>query len=580
MRPSATALSWVNISSGLLRGPGPRTNASAAYDPDDNLLLLYGGENGTAVLSDTWEFASGAWTELSSVSPPGPRWGAGLAYDAAMDYFVLFGGNNSTGIAARTWLFAAGHWSLDMASGQPKPRQFPAMAYDPAASAVVLFSGAEAGGPSGQVWWLSKGNWTPNTLGGTGTPPNRAGAAFFWYQNASTPANSGLVLFGGYSTAPGLNKLYRDTWIYTNQSGKFDWTELSANSPPPARYDAAVSLDPAAGATLMFGGFGAGAAALGDAWTYNASGWVAASTGSGRGPGARGAATMALAPLPGRASPAFNVTTYPLLVGGRAAGGNLLSDSWFAGPLPLAVLAPFVPSVSDVNTAVQLSVLVLGGGAAGAIVWNGLPTGCSTANRSTLTCDPSQVSSQSVYVTVKLGPLTVTSGTANWTIDALPRISLFTVLPSPSITGRTLTVQVGLAAGTGTAPFTYQYLGLPGGCVSVDLAQFTCSPTNAGTFEIEVSVADADGQDTVAFTNLTVTVAPAGSSTPLWEYAAEGFGVLLVLVIVMLVIRAKLRGGGGSPGSVRRWAPPAPAAPPAAAPAPASPRSPPGRSPP
>lgn len=580
LRPSTTALSWVNISSGLLQGPGPRDNASAAYDPTDDLLLLYGGENSTSVLSDTWEFAGGTWTELAGTSLPGPRWGAGLTYDDSMGYFVLFGGNNSTGIAARTWLFASGHWSLDTASGQPKPRQFPAMAYDPAARAVVLFSGEETGGSSGQVWWLSDGNWTPSTLGGAGSPPNRAGAAFFWYQNTSTPANSGLVLFGGFSTVPGQSRLYRDTWLYTNQSGTFNWTEVSANSPPPARFDPAVSLDPAAGATLMFGGFGTGGTALGDAWIFNGSGWMAAPVGSGPGPVARGAAAMALAPLPGRASPPYNMTAYPLLIGGLAAGGDLLADSWFAGPLPLSVLAPFVPSVSDVSTAVRLSVLVLGGVASGTIVWNGLPAGCSTANRSSLTCDPSQVSSQSVYVTVTLGALSVTSGSSNWTIDALPRIAIFTVLPSPAITGRAITVQVGLAAGSGTSPFTYQYLGLPGGCVSINLAQFSCSPTSAGSFEIEVSVADADGQDTVAFTNLTVSAGPGGSNTPLWEYAAEGFVALLIVVLAVFVVRTKLRGTRGTTGSAQRWTPPASSSATGQPRAPAPARAPPGRRPP
>jgi hypothetical protein len=557
--PHTSLVNWINITAGLVRSPSARSNASVAYDSLDNLLLLYGGENGTTVLSDTWEFVGGAWVLISASSTPGPRYGAGLAYDPIAHYFVLFGGNASTGIAARTWLFESGHWVLDPGLGQPKPREFPAFNYDPAASAVVMFGGLESGNQSGQVWWFANGNWTAQTIGGPGTPSHRAGSAFFWYQNSTTPLDSGMILFGGYSTDPGTDKLFRDTWIYSNANGTFGWSEEIANSPPPARSDPAVAFDPSASATLMFGGFGPNGGALGDAWLYNASGWTTAPFGNASHPGARGGAAMALAPIPGKPSIAFPSPSAPLLVGGSASARLDLSDTWFLGPLPLSLLAPLVPPVSDVDTVAQLSVTIFNQGAPVAISWSGLPPGCTGGNRTSFTCEPNQVGGQTVSVTVSLGSQSVSSSTSNWTVNSLPRIALFTVLPSPSVVGKSTTVQVGIAVGSGTAPFTFQYLGLPGGCSAPNLPQFSCSPTTSGSFEIEVIMQDADGQSANALTNLTVAASSGSGATPLWEYAAEGLGALVVILIVLFIVRSKVQPGGPRGGMVRTWEGPQPA---------------------
>jgi hypothetical protein len=560
--PRSSSVNWLNITAGLVRGPSARTNASAAYDSQDNLLLLYGGENGTSVLSDTWEFSGGAWILISTSSTPGPRYGAGLAYDPTAHYFVLFGGNTSTGIATRTWLFESGHWTLDSSGGQPKPREFPAFAYDPSAGAVIMFGGIEAGNQSGQVWWLmSNGSWTAQTLGGAGTPAHRAASALFWYQNGTSPGNSGMILFGGYSTDPGTSKLFRDTWIYSNPNGTFGWTELSVNSPPPARSNPAVAYDPSASATLMFGGFGTNGVTLDDAWFYNASGWTAAALGSASHPGSRGGAAMALAPIPGKPNIAYSTPDAPLLMGGGAQGGAEFADSWFVGPLPLSLLAPLVPPTSDVETVAQLSVTIFNQGAPVTVTWTGLPLGCAGNNRTSFTCEPTQVGGETISVTISLGPLSVSSGTSNWTVNALPRIALFTVLPSPSIVGRSTTIQVGVATGSGTAPFTYQYLGLPSGCSSSNLAQFSCSPSSAGSFEIEVIVQDADGQSANALTNLTVTSSGGAGTTPLWEYAAEGLGVLLLVLVIAYIVRNKVRRDRSPGGTVRSWDGPPPPTP-------------------
>ncbi|MCI4341908.1 MAG: hypothetical protein L3K11_06025 [Thermoplasmata archaeon] len=539
-RALASPSQWVNISKGLRSAPPTRTSAGVAYDSKDNLYLLYGGRNGSQILSDTWEFANGQWLDVVNGSLPGPRYGAGLTYDAIQNYFVLFGGNTSTGAAYGTWLFQSGRWFGAVNGGQPKPRLFPQEAYDPAAKAVVMFGGLSVGNQSGLTWWFRGGTWMQVTPGGAGAPQHRDAATFFWYVNLTNASRSGLVLFGGQPTDPNTSTLLHDTWLYANQSGSFGWTPVLSGSSPSGRYAAAWSVDPADNRTVMFGGFNQGGGALGDTWQFNGSGWSQLTAGLARAPSARGASAMALAGAPGTPSSPFGHPAYPLLFGGGSTASVALNDTWFFGALPLAPLAPNVVVQSDVQTLEPLSVEVLGGSPNYTVAWNGLPSGCPSANRDQITCAPVQTGTVAISVTLTSGAGTVTSAQTNWTINDLPRLSQFTALPSPVALRGSATLQVGVASGSGTPPFTYMYLGLPPGCSSVNSPQVSCSPTSSGTFEIEVVVQDADSNTATGVTNLSVSSGASATKTPFWEYAIEGLALVAAILLAVVLFRSKL----------------------------------------
>lgn len=85
------------------------------------------------------------------------------------------------------------------------------------------------------------------------------------------------------------------------------------------------------------------------------------------------------------------------------------------------------------------------------------------------------------------GPLSITSFTAN---------------PSPVAVGKSTTFTT-VATG-GVTPYSYSYTGLPTGCGSQNKASFTCTPTKAGTYTVEVFVNDSASHSVTATLSLTV----------------------------------------------------------------------------
>jgi hypothetical protein len=108
---------WSLISPAGGRTPAGRFRHAFAYDSTNNVFLLYGGENGSGILGDTWVFnpTTRTWTELTPPqSPPiaaSPVW-ARLAYDSDHNAFVLaqqglngYFGGSWTALSIQTWLF-------------------------------------------------------------------------------------------------------------------------------------------------------------------------------------------------------------------------------------------------------------------------------------------------------------------------------------------------------------------------------------------------------------------------------------------------------------------------------------------
>jgi hypothetical protein len=77
--------------------PSARVGAVMAYDPAINKTILYGGYNGTSLLTDTWAWNGSTWTQLSPTTTPGNLAFASMSYDAGTGYIMLFGGATSTG---------------------------------------------------------------------------------------------------------------------------------------------------------------------------------------------------------------------------------------------------------------------------------------------------------------------------------------------------------------------------------------------------------------------------------------------------------------------------------------------------
>ena len=80
--------------------PAARTNASAVYD-SSNRMILFGGNSGSTILSDTWAlsgltnlFAPPTWTQLAA--PNGPvKTGHSAVFDAELNRMIVFGGTRA-----------------------------------------------------------------------------------------------------------------------------------------------------------------------------------------------------------------------------------------------------------------------------------------------------------------------------------------------------------------------------------------------------------------------------------------------------------------------------------------------------
>lgn len=216
----------------------------------------------------------------------------------------------------------------------------------------------------------------------------------------------------------------------------------------------------------------------------------------------------------------------------------LLSYTVYADP---TISSPTASSVSlDLGQSTTLSVTATSGSGLGySLSWSGLPTGCTSANSSTLTCKPSASGTYTVSASITdSNGMVVVSGPLSLTV--------LSPLGAPTLSGSATSVDVGgsvtlsVTVSGGGAPYSYHWSGLPQGCVSANTAVQVCSPTAYGSASVTVTVSDSNG---VALTSTafqlvvaprllpgSVTMAPAaidlGQTTKLTAGVSGGSGGL------------------------------------------------------
>ncbi len=254
---------WTNVSGQVGTGPSARFSGAMSYDPSDNYVVLFGGEGvSDNSLSDTWKFADGTWTNLTSslTTAPSSRAGASMAY-APDGYVMLFGGETITGDGD----------TLDLIENSCNP------------------SGAEV------AWWFYHGAWTvqagydnvcppPVPANGSAASPTpaatatdfppcgRIDGALGW-----SPKNNRFVLYGGYgpdeisggncaSSSVPLN----DSWTYgVANGGGYAWNNASSPPGPPARWGMGYASDFSSGYFEIFGGdLSDGLAYMNETWRF------------------------------------------------------------------------------------------------------------------------------------------------------------------------------------------------------------------------------------------------------------------------------------------------------------------------
>ena len=218
-----------------------------------------------------------------------------------------------------------------------------------------------------------------------------------------------------------------------------------------------------------------------------------------------GCRTMSTASLPCTpVSPGiFHVSVVVVDASGRTINGSTLVT---VTRVPAILSFTATPPTVAAHASTVLSVQASGGTPPYSYFYTGLPVGCTTANVSSLTCQPVSVGRFNVTVTVSDARGNSNTSLLQVVVSAsagLPLINAFSASPSTVSVGSSVTVSANVTGGK--PPYTYAYSGLPPGCSSLDSAVLLCNPSAPGTYPLHLSVTDSAGVSASATTNLTVT---------------------------------------------------------------------------
>ncbi|MCC6348994.1 MAG: hypothetical protein IT347_05315 [Candidatus Eisenbacteria bacterium] len=249
----------------------PRRDASLVVDPVRDRLLLFGGADGTAMTNELWQrplSGDGTWYPLAIGGIlPRQRANAAAAYDPEGDRLLVFGGydySSGTGFyLADLWSLSLGatpQWTkLEPAGERPAGRMDGALVLDPVRQCAYLVGGRSTslndyyGGSvrPDEVWRLSLSPGPSWTRLAAGTPANYAypvvtGACFY---DASQGAIVRVYNYGGYISS-GETRVAR-----LHPTGDTSWTAVPfGGMPPPASSDARGAFDPQLRRIAWFGG--------------------------------------------------------------------------------------------------------------------------------------------------------------------------------------------------------------------------------------------------------------------------------------------------------------------------------------
>jgi N-acetylneuraminic acid mutarotase len=201
---------WTALSpSGV--APAARQGHSLVYDPQSKKMILFGGYDGTAQYNDTWAYdpAKDSWTDLKPGGTlPAARDSQAMTYDPNDKIMILFGGWSITTQYDDTWSYdpAKNSWTdLRPAGATPTVRALSQMVYDPSLKKIVLFGGGTSSATLSDTWMFdfAERSWSPAATIGD-SPSARAGHALV-YDSSDTA----VVLFGG---SDGIGAYFNDLW--------------------------------------------------------------------------------------------------------------------------------------------------------------------------------------------------------------------------------------------------------------------------------------------------------------------------------------------------------------------------------
>ncbi|MCG3195269.1 MAG: hypothetical protein DIJKHBIC_04546 [Thermoanaerobaculia bacterium] len=145
---------WQNLTRSSYKLPA-RAGVAYALTPSDHAAAI-GGGGPSGLLDGHWIVEGGYWEKWVGGVPTN-RANASAARDDARMQTILFGGNNSSGVLGDTWAFDGMSWKQIYPSGSPAARRYHAMAHDQVNRVTVLFGGTTSSGSTlSDTWTLGE----------------------------------------------------------------------------------------------------------------------------------------------------------------------------------------------------------------------------------------------------------------------------------------------------------------------------------------------------------------------------------------------------------------------------------------
>lgn len=247
--------------------PSKRSEIYGVADETSNRIVIFGGNEGPIVnqipkasyVDETWIFEPGfGWTMLD-IEGPSPRGRYGAAYDPNAQRALIFGGRYRDSDASgnydlfdELWQFdfQSESWTLLDAGGGPPAAYYPVVFFDPSDDSLYVYSGMTNRNAmdiriSDQLWKWDGSGWSE--LEHANEPSQRT-----FLGETFDPSRRQLVLFGGQK-GDFVSQAYNATWVLDLAS--MSWTELNDGSGAPStRMHANLLYDDVADRVLLFGG--------------------------------------------------------------------------------------------------------------------------------------------------------------------------------------------------------------------------------------------------------------------------------------------------------------------------------------
>lgn len=229
--PDVEELTWLEASPDEL--PGVRICGLMVYDIESDIVLQYGGFDGTTGTGDIWAYdvETDTWENMTPANSPPGRFGQGFVYDESRDKVLMFFGVNGHTYYNDMWEYDynTNTWTEITPTVSPSPRCKGGSAYDIESDQVIFFGGYGSDEINVAETWTynyDENTWVNKT--GDSNPPARKRNPLMYDE-----ANDITIMFGGWL---GGSDVIGDTWAYDFESNTWENMNPSVAPTPRARY--------------------------------------------------------------------------------------------------------------------------------------------------------------------------------------------------------------------------------------------------------------------------------------------------------------------------------------------------------